>query len=61
MERRIKGLALLLFSVLLAVCLPPMEVGYFDLLFLEVPFALVYILVGIAGLALVFWPEKRDK
>lgn len=55
------GIALLLFSILLAVCFPPALVGYFNLLFLEVPWALVYLLIGIAGLALVFWPQRSEK
>lgn len=59
MERRIKGLALLLFSILLALFFESRGWGYFNLLFLEVPFAAVYLLVGAAGLALVFWPEKK--
>lgn len=61
MERRIKGLALLLFSILLALFFEWGGWGYFDLLFLEIPFAAVYLLVGAAGLALALLPENKEK
>lgn len=61
MERRVKGLALLLFSILLALFFELRGWGYFDLLFLEVPFAAVYLLVGAAGLALALLPENKEK
>ncbi len=57
MERRIKGLGLLLFSLLLAVCFQAMGWRYFDLLFLEIPWPVVFLLMGAAGLALAVWPE----
>lgn len=59
MERKIKGIALLLFSILLAICIGGMGWRYFDLLFLEIPWPAVFLLTGAAGLALTFWPEKR--
>lgn len=57
MERRIKGLALILFGIFLGVCFPTKNFSYFDLAFLEIPFSLVYLLIGDAGLGLVFWPQ----
>lgn len=61
MERRVKGLALLLFSILLALCFAMMGWKYFALLFLEIPWPAVFLLIGIAGLALVFWPQRSEK
>ncbi len=58
MERRIKGLGLLLFSLLLSRCFGAMGWRSFDLLFLEVPWPAVFLLLGAAGLLLVFWPER---
>ena len=61
MERKMKGIALLLFSILLALCFAMMGWKYFDLLFLEIPWPVAFILTGAAGLALVFWPRRPEE
>lgn len=60
MERRIKGLGLVLFSLLLAVCFQAMQWRWFDLLMFEIPWPVVFLLIGAAGLALVFWPQPPE-
>lgn len=60
MERRIKGLGLVLFSLLLAVCFQAMQWRWFDLLMFETPWPVVFLLVGAVGLALTFWPQPPE-
>ena len=60
MERRIKGLGLVLFSLLLAVCFQAMQWRWFDLLMFEIPWPVVFLLVGAVGLALTFCPQPPE-
>lgn len=58
MEWKWNGIALLLFSILLALCFAMMGWKNFDLLFLEIPWPVVFLLTGAVGLALTFWPQR---
>ncbi len=59
MERKIKGIALLLFSILLTLGFDAMGWTWFDFAFLEIWWSAVFILLGAIGLALVVWPEQK--
>ena len=50
----------MLFSLLLAVCFQAMQWRWFDLLMFEIPWPVVFLLVGAVGLALTFWPQPPE-
>lgn len=58
MERKLKGIAILLFSILLTLGFQVMGIGGFDFAFFEIWWAGVFILLGAVGLAVVLWPER---
>lgn len=57
MERKIKGIALLLFSILLSLGFEALDWRWFNFAFFEIPWPAVFMLLGAAGLALAVWPE----
>ena len=59
MERKIKGLALLLFSILLTLGFNAMGSTRFDFAFFEIWWAAIFILLGAVGLAMALWPEDK--
>lgn len=59
MERKIKGIALLLFSILLTLGFQAMGLSGFTFAFFDIWWAAVFILLGAIGLALVLWPEQK--
>ena len=59
MERKIKGIALLLFSILLTLGFQVMGLGGFTFAFFDIWWAGIFILLGAAGLAMVLWPEDK--
>lgn len=50
----------MLFSILLLMCFGFMGWQRFDLLFLEIPWPPVFVLIGAAGLGMAFWPERKE-
>ena len=54
MRRQLQGIALILIAILLTI-------GYGDEYFLNFSWAMIFKLVGLVGVALVFWPEKKNK
>ncbi|MDE6838885.1 MAG: hypothetical protein K2P33_10905 [Acutalibacter sp.] len=59
MERKIKGIALLLFSILLTLGFDAMDWTWFQFAFFEIRWAAIFILLGAAGLAMTLWPEDQ--
>lgn len=56
MRRPLQGIALLLFSILLTLGFAAADIRYvFDL---SLEWSIVWMLLGAAGLVLVFWKEK---
>ncbi len=59
MERKIKGIALLLFSILLTLGFDAMDWTWFHFAFFEIWWAAIFILLGAVGLAMTLWPEDQ--
>lgn len=59
MERKIKGIALLLFSILLTLGFDAMDWTWFQFAFFEIRWAAIFILLGAVGLAMTLWPEDQ--
>ncbi len=59
MERKIKGIALLLFSILLTLGFDAMDWTWFRFAFFEIWWAAIFILLGAVGLAMALWPEDQ--
>lgn len=59
MERKMKGIALLLFSILLTLGFGAMDLTWFNFAFFEIPWPAVFLVAGGIGLGMVFWPEKK--
>mgnify|MGYP004610648205 CR=1 FL=1 len=55
MKRQLKGIALLLGSILLMIGYG--EYSFFDLSF---DWSAIFAIIGIAGAAIVFMPDKKD-
>lgn len=56
MRRQLQGIALLLFRILLTLGFAAADIRYvFDL---SLEWSIVWMLLGAAGLVLVFWKEK---
>ncbi|WP_322173020.1 hypothetical protein [Acutalibacter caecimuris] len=58
MERKLKGIAILLFSILLTLGFQVMGIGGFTFAFFDIWWAGVFILLGAVGLAMALWPER---
>lgn len=57
MKRQLQGIALLLFSILLTLGFAAADIRYvFDL---SLEWSTVWMLLGAAGLVLVFWKERK--
>ena len=59
MERKIKGIALLLFSILLTLGFDAMDWTWFRFAFFEIWWPAIFILLGAVGLAMALWPEDQ--
>lgn len=59
MRKTLQGIALLLAGILLAVCFG--DLGWTYVGDLSLRWQGLFILLAIAGLAMVFWPEPKDK
>lgn len=59
MERKIKGIALLLFSILLTLGFDAMDWTWFQFAFFEIRWAAIFILLGAVGLAMALRPEDQ--
>ena len=59
MERKIKGIALLLFSILLTLGFDAMDWTWFHFAFFEIWWAAIFILLAAVGLAMALWPEDQ--
>ncbi len=55
MRRQLQGIALVLFAIL-------MMIGYGDKWFFDLDFgwSMIFLFVGIAGVVMTFWPDKKN-
>ena len=55
MKKQLQGIALILFAIL-------MMIGYGDKAFFDLDFgwSMIFKIVGIVGVIMVFWPEKKN-
>ncbi len=59
MRKTLQGIALLLAGILLALCFDDLGWKYVGDLSLRWPH--LFLVLAIAGLAMAFWPEPKDK
>ena len=59
MNKQLNGIALVLFGILLCCAEDKLNHTVFKDFFL--PFAIIGVIIGVIGLFLVFWPEKKHR
>ena len=59
MRRQLQGIALILLAILLAIGFR--SVGWTYFFDLSLYWQHIFMLMGIAGAVLVFWPDKKEK